>query len=676
MGPLITESISTPINTRDERKLQRAHSCEEAFTYAGAGNGESTTRITMMMAHIHEEVKGTGTRTFILPTIAHPNTGHRTTPEQKEQHTVADESTLPTIPDGPGSLYTSGSFLILGALIDSEWLANTNSRSKDGEDHTTAPSTWHPGPPDFTIRKVKTRDECAYKPARIAKHCDTSSLLRIHRRVSWKLASNTRVLTPDRWIWITAADIIYADPTKYTFKKTDSASPWTPASVILHFHTTSCRATVHEGGTHHLNGENIRNTLARLLRDHSQTTAQLLEELLNSDDAEAEFVLNTSFKAFAPRVNTAPSTSTTEATQEPAAEPTGVKRIHVRGAGATDTGGPSSFCVITDIRRDGDGPRTRTDHDPDESMKNTDPVVMTVQERTNQATRLALLSAPLNTTVPELREKHADDLVDCRYTRPGWSATFSREGAGFVYHAPDDRGRNAHLRDDLSAILSTLLGLEVLKEAILSEFSTSLRTLTGKLSAPPEERGPNIASHRETAMDLWQRFLAYSTEYWSTSVTSGRFFEECLSTFRTARHLDKSAMYEETEANLERLTHLLDLESKRLEDTAREQDRRQEVRMTTRFSLIATLFLPISLMPSILEWYYPNDSPTNLPMRWLWLLIGSLTMLFVLNVLMRLGPRLQRFPHLLRIANLFLPPRIELEETRPTTAHEEDERAS
>lgn len=576
----------------------------------------------------------------------------------------------PSVPDpyedeyvvGPGPHYASGSFILFEADVDAAWV---ESHLLPG----AAPGPWKAGPLPIARRAVQSgagRRQLLDSESIDRQHDSVTRALgrgrfRWHRHGRWVVRPTGRagfeVTDVERQragLVITGLELLTVDP--QIAAHCEAADQRRLAGVVIaHVDLTEDPAAVSSGLSSHLLADDMRNGIGAILRNTRTGLAAQVTQWLN-DAAPGGSV----------SINDLPDA----AGLQPAP-------IHLCDADQDQQAAVPIYMVLTGLWQDctdaaeslgeyrygqrGIAPRPQAGSPAELPEPLASLSVAAV--RTYHADRLAGRS-PLSPEKPEGAESaewtHANrqspvlasNLVDdeadgslLRAEHGRWASTFTPTGAGFAYVPDKANVLHPPLRNDLSSVYSTVLALEMLKDHALTSFARASRELAHQLQqidagmTPPhpghdssgedtdKAREKRLSRARDDALSLWRSFVAFTTEYWALTDTAPAVHQEVVARFQQAIGRDTEVALARTQANLERLASLLELEEsraraerERLEQREEKESAQRERRFNVMVGFLATLFLPLSVIPPVLEWYYPNDGRHALGTHWLWLL--------------------------------------------------------
>lgn len=547
-----------------------------------------------------------------------------------------------------GPHYASGCYLLLEADVDVDRLRRASESGGTEE--------WHEGPIALVKRPGKQT------PVRVIDGDERSRSLgpelrrlvhgkgrRFHRYVRHTLRSLTREgAEADRAIVVTGFEILQVDADAYRIgREPSSASPdiepyrMRPAVVIVHFDPTASPDDVVSGHPE-ISEKALANTLRRLMRDYYQQLCALIGRLLVSTVVETEHAFNTTRKEFEFVTGSGECAVSSES-------------LRVLGTADADTSAlVPIYSVLTVTAKSAEDVRRRLREDRasrrrDEqrtrvggAREEGDSIRLAPEECSVEAllaaraTALATLDRKdwINCSTPDGFNSSGNPPIPWR----GWSAAFSRAGAGFAAApgSPSSPWDAVDRRTEISGSYADILALEVLKGRILKDFSDRLHRTAEDLL---HDRGQH-----DTALKMWQEFALFTTDYASGVPVAGFRGEKFLESIRAALGDDSETAIERTQANLDRLAQIARLrqdEERRLRDQAdreriraREEERRAQQEADAKFDgemqiirsrfdgrfaifvgMVATIFLPPTVIPPILEWFYENPDPVSVGAR-------------------------------------------------------------
>lgn len=581
----------------------------------------------------------------------------------------------------PGPHYASGSFILFEADVDAAWVAaRLRSGASPSSDGPGAPEDpWRSGTlpiarratqTDSSKRQVLTEEE-------VRKHHDSvtaalgRSSFRWHRHGRWVVRPTGRVgvkaedLERQRAaLVITGLELLTVDPRVSALNPTEEQRR-VAGVVIAHIDLTESSHAVASGFASHLLADDMRNGIGGLLGQYRTALAAQITTWLNQrEDSDAVTIK-------------APATASTSPSDYPIqlCQSDWQRQASVPSYAILTGLWPEAKDAIESLGeyRYGEKGIAARPSKPQEL-----PTLDLVEVRRCHADRLAGWT-PLSPTTtpttgsrqsPELlyeveNEEEAQALPFHRSARGDWASSFGTTGAGFAY-VPKKEVSNGKilyppLRNQLSSVYSTVLALEMLKDHALTGFARASLDLSHRLqeidssspqplTAPgrlgegsdnlapatslaetpavtPAAREERLSQARDEAVRLWRAFVAFTTEYWALTDTMPAAHQEVVARFQKAINRDTEKMLSRTQDNLQRIASLLELEESRAraerereEDLAEKESADRERRFNVLVGFLATLFLPLSVIPPILEWYYPNDGRHALGTHWLWLL--------------------------------------------------------
>ena len=548
----------------------------------------------------------------------------------------------------------SGSFVLMQADVDVDTLTSLRGGG--------ATSLWQPGPMLFAGGKDGSEqdEDVLSRQREESLGAELSPLVhgkgrRFHRVVNHRFHS-VGTEKPDRALRVTGFEVVAADHATYGREdvrgadKDGGATRWTPGVVVVHIGLPSC--TDEDGATSSdLWSGYLSTVLEGILKGDGAHFCATIEELLGSEHSEAIFVQPSTARSF---TNVSPPVGATVAKDSANVEPdvpTGPVRV-IGSPSNTVLGEFPLYWVLADVCCTEEFARKRRKADRDGRNQ----PIEGADERSED--ELGKLRSMCSRGLAEL-SKHAWNGTD-GYFEGGrepeqsalnwwnWHATFGQDGAGFSFiPAPTATKAWPYRRNHLSGSFADVMALELLTDRILGRFSEHARDLAAELRT---KKDPN---HRR-ALDIWKEFAVFTTEYVSRTSGLSRSHAEFRDAFRAGLARENERDLRRTQDNLDRIaeiTRMEQAEARRVreeEQAGREKTREAERRSAAedqakrdrdqaeierrragterKFNLfigvIATILLPLSIIPSVLEWYYPNPDPSTTGVRWIIVLAG------------------------------------------------------
>ena len=554
-----------------------------------------------------------------------------------------------------GPHYASGSYVLLEADVDFDRL-----RSAAG---VGGPSEWSEGPISLVKRASKTRGiqvidgekRSSYLGPELRRLVHGKGR-RFHRYVRHTIRSLKREgAGADRAIVVTGFEILRTDTNPVrasrgssSFESGENMGNMAPAIVIVHLDLTVAAGDVVTGHAA-IRAEALANTLRRLMRDYQRQFCALIGNLLSSRESTTECAFNTDSKRF-------------EFLDDGGSLGNSSTMVSVLGAGSAGTSALVPIYSFLTVATGSVEDALRSLESDRKSSKNDKYHEVATEGysadvlRAARAFAFATLDRDfwLDCSVPEDLPGRSNPPLPWR----GWHVEFSRQGAGVAAMPGESLSPwdGVDHRAEVSGFYADLLALELLKGRILKDFSDRLHRTAEDLLL---EKGQH-----ETALSIWQEFALFTTDYASGVPVLNSRSERFLEAFRSALGIDVDAAIERTQANLDRLAQIARMqqdEKRRRQDQIdreelREQTERQRgdreaearherevqgarAKFDRHFAIfigaIATLFLPSTVIPPILEWFYVNPDSATVGVRALWTILGMVLFAIVFGLIWR-----------------------------------------
>lgn len=537
-----------------------------------------------------------------------------------------------------GPHVASGCYVLLEADADVE--AIENAVGADGE------KLWSRGPISVVRRAGKSTnarvidaDQRAERQGPEVCRLVHRAERRLHRYVRHTFRSTVHPKDGvDRELLVTGFEVVLADRRAF-FHRDDASIPsgdsprrLIPAVVIVHLDPTA-KAEEAESGFFELSADSIKHKLHRLLRAHHRQFCSQIQQLLASPASVSLSAFNTGTKRFEP---------CTALEDVEASRPV----VRVLGTGEGDTAALLPIYTVTSVAADS-AARARELLEHEENRRKSDvrdgdlPDASVCSVDALRASRSEALATLWGDQWADgaWGDDRNDDARSALSWR-GWHATFTPQGAGFAYIPEDGTARpRTHRRDQLSVVFADLLALEVLKGRILKDFSDRLHHIAENLLLHPDRH--------ETALGIWKEFAVFTTDYAAGVSEVGPAEEQFLHAFRRGLSWDTDKAIERTQANLDRLADIARMQQEEQRRMAEEADRVRlrrreqwkqeerelaaglrekehkiaattERRFTFFVGFVATLFLPLTVIPPVLEWFYENPEVSSAAPRAMW----------------------------------------------------------
>lgn len=543
-----------------------------------------------------------------------------------------------------GPHYASGSFILFEADIDTAWVEALLRR-----DARTDP--WRAGPLPMARRAVQDdpRKRQLLDSASIERRHDSvtrtlgRSRFRWHRYGRWMVWPTGRagvgpqdVARQRAALVITGLELLTVDPA--IAPVSGAAGQQSIAGVVIaHIDLTADPAAVSSGLTSHLLADDMRNGIGHILRHARAELAAQVTQWLNGVAPTGS--VNISSLPGADGLEAAPIRLCSATEDRQAAVPiytvlTGLWHSHDDAAES-----------LGEYRYGERGIAPRPQEGAPVKLPQTLATLEMSKVRSCHANRLAG-RAPLSPTgregnrqAPVLAHNLEDEADDScvRVEHGNWASAFTPTGAGFAYVPGKAQVLHPQLRNDLSSVYSTVLAVEMLKDHALTGFARASLELAHRLQQIDKEadRDMSLAHAHDDALRLWRSFVAFTTEYWALTDTAPATHQEVVSHFQQAIGRDTDVALARTQANLERLTALLELEESRARAERERHEAKREKSFNSMVGILATVFLPLSVIPPVLEWYYPNDGQSSTLLRWPWFVGLSVLFAAIIHAIWR-----------------------------------------
>ena len=517
-----------------------------------------------------------------------------------------------------GPLYATGCSVLFEGDVHRGWVA----RLGEEEQH------WRPGPLVFTRRTSRSSAEPAEITAEnrerrlgrtIAQHT-LGPGRRFHRRVSHTVRTGS-----ERSSWremeIVAFELILgggSEPIALPGATgAVTAGAWIPAVLVVHLDPPG-RSAVDPAAMSEMRFEHIGNLIARFFRWCAQDCCRVFEELVPESRTSRHVVQN------GQGFHLADAESADQGAEASVSEPESQSVLRLLASGPhTSTASFPMYWVLTDVAPDEASDIARWDDDIEfyECDGGGKPFGLdhcaAEERRARRSRALAELEVrPWARSIGGATSALADgDGAPWR----NWHASFSRSGAGFA-HAVTTTGHstNRHRRDDLSTVYVDLFALEMLKDRVIQSFSELTRDLASGVRSDAELR--------QRCVETWKSFVTFTSEYFGRSSGLNLRDRDVLEAFRAGTGLDLDQDLARAQANLERLAEMArmeideersardreqaEAERDRLEEEKARRDRTDasERRFNRFVGVLATVVIPLTVVPPIVELFLPLPS--------------------------------------------------------------------
>ncbi|WP_431791446.1 hypothetical protein [Kocuria palustris] len=499
-------------------------------------------------------------------------------------------------------LYATGSSVLFEGDVDRTWINNYEAGF---------PSGWTPGPLVFARRNGKSKPDLIDDNSRrervghgIARHT-LDRTRRFHRRVAYTV----RTGSPKREIremQIVAFELILGEPDSSRVDPNES-DRWTPAILVVHL---ALPHRISDSGDEisDLRFEHVGNLLARFFKWRATDCCHLLERFLTAETAEGT-VLYEDGSFIAP-------------TERSAESQPGPADRHVRLLASSAHESMASlpmYWILTDIAPGSQEDDDRWNRDiefyevgPGSPIGLTDCSSVERQERRSRVLS-ELEVRPWATENCGTPSAFGDS--DPHAWR-NWHVSFGRTGAGFAHSAQIQGGNdNRHRRDDLSTVYVDLIALEMLKDRIVQGFAEVTQDLATKTTS---DQG-----FRNNCMSTWKALVSFSSQYFVRAAGISVHDREMIVQYSKGVGTDLDGELAKVQENLGRLAEAARIE---LESERNESDRN----FNRIVGVLATVVIPFTVVPPLIEWFSPLPSRDAGLMAILWVLaIGAVIAVYL-----------------------------------------------
>lgn len=526
------------------------------------------------------------------------------------------------------AVFATGCSVLFEGDVRRSWLAGI-----DAEDN---PGGWNIGPVVFTKRadnrssgpeQITAVDRAERVGQGVARHT-LGKGHRYHRRVSHVVRSGG-ASTERREMTIFAFELIVGDVQNVEISGAETASDtndaWAPAVIVVHIDPPGETATSMEAPSA-LRFEHVGNLLARFFRFGSGGNGQLLQDLIMANEPECTVDNRGSGFVIDDDSPVPDSVASSEHRDPP-----------VRLLASHDRRSTASFPVywmFTDVAPEEDEDAERWAADirfyEDDSGRGR-PMGLAPCERLERRARRSRVLAELEVrpwAYLSTSEVPVGSNKDSALSWGNWDVTFSGSGAGFAHAAElSTSPTNRYRRDDLSTTYVDLVALEMLKDRVIQRFSELTRDLASGLRC-----GSDL---REKCVDAWKTLVTFTSEYFGRTAGLELRDRDFLEAFRTGAGLDLEKDLSGVHANLERLAQASRMEID--EDISRRGLEREaaERRFNRLVGIVATIVIPLTVVPPLVEWFLPVPSAAAA-------IVGTLVILALVGTIFGLLWRLLR----------------------------------
>lgn len=481
---------------------------------------------------------------------------------------------------------------------------------------------WFPGPSTVVRRKVASRDaqevDRDLRTQRLTPEANrliTDDRKRLHRYVRHTFHSVARE-SADHAFVVTGFELVLAD--RDTFGHRDAGPGGRtriPGVVLVHLDPEGDDAVI-ESGYSSLDRSRIDNVLQRSLLRYRREFCEQIQHQLASPEKTSVLSQNSSTGVYTELGDRSSAAVAEEAAPD----------ILVLG---TDSYGVRAlqpiYTVMTDVSVSAEQARQRLADDPTVCSEKRKAGYGADEAR---ACPVELLRATRSRALAQLRgsdwlqgaarKSMQTEICGSALDWRDWHASFTPTGAGFAYIPSENASRPHHSRrDDLTFVFADLIALEILKGRVLKGFSDRTHEIAANLVCPEGEF--------ESALDTWKEFAAFTTHYAAGTSDVHNHHEKFLSALRAGLAWNAEKVIERTESNLARLADIAraeQVEQRRRVDAEeleiqRNRDHRER-RLHGLVAIVATIFLPLTVIPPILEWFYHNPDPSTAAARAWW----------------------------------------------------------
>jgi hypothetical protein len=480
-------------------------------------------------------------------------------------------------------LFATGSAVLFEGDVDVQWL--------EGSVASGCPDQWSPGPVVFARSSTSSEGKNIDAYTRrlrlghgVARHTLDAGR-RFHRRVNFAVRSEAQKVDR-REMRIVALELILGDLSTAPVAASESDS-WIPAIVVVHLDLPG-GTSESAGAVSALRFEHVGNLVAPFFRWAMGSSCEILEHLLTAKDDTAVVVKDgKTFKLSEPG-------------DSAKVEEAGDAKVRLLADPRHDS--PAAlplYWILADIAPDKQADDERWGKDiqfyegegPGKSIGLKD--CIREDRRARRSRVLAELSvkpwATENGGAPS--DLQSSDPLPWR----NWHVSFGRTGAGFAHSTDQAEGvTNAHRRDDLSSVYVDLIALEMLKDRVIQGFAEVTRDLAA-VSEPNRK-------FRERCMQTWKALVLFTSQYFVRSAGISVRDRDVVHGFHQGVGIDLDRELAQVQDNLGRLAEVARHE---LEEAKNQRDRD----FNRIIGIIATLVIPLSVVPPFIEWFIPLPSP-------------------------------------------------------------------
>lgn len=494
--------------------------------------------------------------------------------------------------------FTTGCSVLFEAEVLPDWL--TTIREGIGSEG------WSKGPIEFMNRQVNPvpftkEDRSRRLGPGIAQHV-LGEGRRFHKQVSHRVCSNTEGGDP-REFKIIAFELIVGDVTEISVSTPDASDapshPRTPVVVAVHIDPPGSTSTS-DISQSELRFEHVSNLLSRFFKYGLSGNGRLLEKLIVSRNTSHVVEFESTKFVLIGESRTADLASSDNNPNRPVSLITSDAR---RSAGSIPI-----YSMLTDVAPCVDEDKKRWDADREffdgngRGRKVKLPQCGLAERRGRRSRVLAELE------VRPWAHLAMDDVLGVQGSGQGlrwkdWDIVFSRSGAGFAHAADPSSPRTARQRDDLSTVYVDIVALEMLKDRTIQRFSELTRDLASGIGHEPDRRAKCV--------EAWKELVKFTSVYFGRSDGLELRDREFLDAFQDGAGVNLERDISRVHANLERLAQVSRMEIDQDVSTREQKRLARERKFDMLVGIIATIFIPLTVVPPILAWFSPQ--PAALP---------------------------------------------------------------
>lgn len=482
-------------------------------------------------------------------------------------------------------IYTTGSAVLFEGDVRRSWLTRID---QDGRG-------WTPGPLIFAGRRDAQStigpDERARRLGASIAHHTQGIGRRYHRPICCRVSTTARD-GETRTLTVVALELIVAD----------RDAEWVPAVAVVHVDPPGKVSSDPEASSA-TRLQHVDNLLARFFKFGTSTNVRLIEEMLVCPDPPRDISYGATSFGWQ-------GENTAEAPGHRSTTPAATDALPVRLLANPTHGVPASFpsyWLFTDVAPDEDGDVERWGDDityyekgggrplPLEKCE----AVERRRRRSRVLSELQVRPWALAATERAPDGGQGDNVLSWTH----WDTTFGRSGAGFAHSLPEGGSYpTLHRREDLSTVYVDLIALEMLRDRIIQGFSERTREL-----AADTRRN---ADRREQCVDAWKDLVTFTSEHFGRASGLELRDRDFLAAFRTGSGLDLEEDLVRAQANLERLAEISRMELDEERSTRAHAQTQAEGRFNRVLGVLATIVIPLTVVPPLLEWFVPLPSGT------------------------------------------------------------------